>query len=343
MLTHGNVVSAVEIFSRGLEANDGFYDGVRTLVSVPLFHAAGLVVQLLTTIRAAGTVFVMPSFDVADFLECVAAERAESLVGVPAIWKAVLEHPRFGATDTSSVRTVLYGAAPVPPELVSGLAKAFPAARLGNGYGMTEMGNATFLPHRDARDHASSVGFPTPGTDVRLDDVDHNGVGVLAVRGPQVMRGYWNQPEATAASLSDGWLRTGDLCRVDADGRISIVDRAKDVIIRGGENVYSVEVENAILACPDVVEAAVVGVPDDRLGERVAAMVVNRPGAGVTAEKLLAQLAEKLAPYKLPEYIVVREEVLPRNASGKILKDVVRKSPDWALLSPIRLTHGGTS
>lgn len=338
VLTHANHLSAVEGFCRALESNDGFYDGVRTLIVAPLFHAAGLVIQMLSTVRMAGTSIVQAKFDAGEFLRCIAEERVESVFGVPAMLHEALNHPTFGTTDVTSVRNVLYGAAPVPPALIRRLMSAFPGAKLGNGYGMTELSPASFLPHRDADRYPNSVGFPTPGTEILLRDVDDDGVGELLVRGPQVMAGYWNQP-TTSAPDHDGWMPTGDLCRIDDEGRVYVVDRAKDMIIRGGENVYCVEVEDAIAGIDGVVEASVVGVPDERLGERVAALVVTRPDVELSGLDVIGRLANTLATYKLPEFVVLRTEPLPRNAGGKVLKSLVREDATWNDVTPLRITR----
>lgn len=327
---HRNVVAGVEVFFRALGADGATSEGVVTLVAVPLFHAAGLLTQLLTTVRQRGTVVVMTHFEVATFLRLLVEHRVQSLLGVPAILRALLDDSRFPGADTTSVRNVLYGAAPVPPDLVLDLLQAFPTARLGNGYGMTESGNVTYLPHRDAAGFPASVGFPSPGTEVRLDRVDDKGVGELLVRGPQVMTGYWNRPELDREVFQDGYLRTGDLCRFDEAGRIYVVDRIKDMIIRGGENVYSVEVESALSTVEGVLEVAVVGRPDPRMGECVAAVVVRAPGSDLNVVTILEHASRHLAPYKIPEYVLLRDGALPRNPGGKVLKRDLRELPDWA-------------
>ena len=205
---------------------------------------------------------------------------------------------------------------------------AFPNARVGNGFGLTETSSiATFLPHEWAAEHADSVGFAAPVVDLAL-DAPSDGVGELLVRGPNVVGGYWNKPDATAAAFVDGWLHTGDLARVD-DGLVRVVDRAKDMINRGGENVYSVEVENALAGAPGVGEAAVVGVPDDVLGEKVGAVIVPLPGQPFDVEPVLAYLRERLADFKVPQYVALRGEPLPRNPGGKILKRALRETTGW--------------
>jgi long-chain acyl-CoA synthetase len=228
------------------------------------------------------------------------------------------------------VRSVSYGGAPIAPELVARLGKAFPQARLGNGFGLTETSSvATFLPHEFAV-HADSVGFPAPVCDVRLDDVRPDGTGELLVRGPNVVPGYWNKPEATAAAFRDGWLHTGDLARIDDEGLVYLVDRIKDMINRGGENVYCVEVENALAGAPGVFDAAVLGVPDEMMGEKVGAVIVPAPGVEFDAAAVFDYLGAHLADFKIPQYLAVSAAPLPRNPGGKLLKRQLRDQTDWA-------------
>lgn len=207
--------------------------------------------------------------------------------------------------------------------------KEFPEARVGNGFGLTETSSVTtYLPHEYA-EHADSVGFPAPVCDVRVDKLGHDEVGELLVRGPNVVAGYWNKPEATADTFVDGWLRTGDLARIDSDGLVYIVDRAKDMINRGGENVYCVEVENALAGAPGVYDAAVVGVPDEVMGEKVGAVLVAAPGGSIDVPAVLAYLSKQVADFKIPQYVVVRSDPLPRNPGGKLLKRRVRDETNW--------------
>ncbi|HWN29268.1 MAG TPA: AMP-binding protein, partial [Actinomycetospora sp.] len=229
------------------------------------------------------------------------------------------------------VRRVSYGGAPIAPALVRRLQERLPQARLGNGFGLTETSSiATFLPHEWAAEHADAVGFAAPVVDLALADVDEAGVGELLIRGPNVVDGYWQAPDATARTFVDGWLHSGDLARVD-DGLVRIVDRAKDVINRGGENVYSVEVENALAGAPGVADAAVVGVPDDVMGEKVGAVLV---GTGIDVDAVLSYLDTQLADFKVPQYVVVSTEPLPRNPGGKLLKRTLRDGTAWG--APVR-------
>ncbi|WP_051941181.1 class I adenylate-forming enzyme family protein [Phaeacidiphilus oryzae] len=334
--THENFLSNCETCRRVMDygggAGESRQPGLRTLVSVPLFHVTGCNSQLLFLAHIGGTTVIMPRFEVKAFLRAIEEERINLVTSVPAIYWLALNRPEFARTDVSSVTKISYGGAPIAPELVGRIRKAFPAARVGNGFGLTETSSvATFLPHEFA-DHADSVGFAAPVCELRVVDAGPDGVGELLVRGPNVVAGYWNKPEATeAAFLPGGWLRTGDLARVDERGLVRIVDRAKDMINRGGENVYCVEVENALAGAPGVQEAAVVGVPDEVMGEKVGAVLVPLPGAEVDVPAVLAHLRGLIADFKLPEYVAIREEPLPRNPGGKILKRPLRESGelDW--------------
>ena len=187
----------------------------------------------------------------------------------------------------------------------------------------------SYLPHEYAG-HADSVGFAAPVCDVRVEPLTDDGVGELLIRGPNVVAGYWNKPEATTEAFADGWLHSGDLARIDGNGLIYIVDRAKEMINRGGENVYCVEVENALAGAPGVFEAAVVGVPDPVMGEKVGAVLVPAPGGGIDVPAVLAYLAERIADFKVPQYVVVQPQPLPRNPGGKLLKRRLRDSVDWS-------------
>ncbi|MFI5365716.1 MAG: class I adenylate-forming enzyme family protein, partial [Candidatus Binatia bacterium] len=207
----------------------------------------------------------------------------------------------------------------------------FPNARVRNGFGLTETASiSTFLPHDYAAAHADSVGFAAPVVDLQIvEPAPDTGVGELLVRGPNVVAGYWNKPEATAQTFVNGWLHTGDLARIDAQGLTYIVDRKKDMINRGGENVYCVEVENALAAHPKVFEVTVIGVPDTMMGEKVGAIVVPVPGQQIEPGEIVAFARAHLADFKVPEYIIIRPALLPRNPAGKILKPVLRKETQW--------------
>jgi acyl-CoA synthetase (AMP-forming)/AMP-acid ligase II len=207
---------------------------------------------------------------------------------------------------------------------------------VGNGFGLTETSSLTsFLPHEEAAEHADSVGFAMPVVDIALDRADPDtGVGELLVRGPNVVQGYWRKPRETEQAFVDGWLHTGDLARIDADGLLYVVDRKKDMINRGGENVYSIEVENVLAGAPGVGETAVVAVPDEMMGEKVGAVIVPRPGAQPDVQAILAHCHAHLADFKVPQFIAFHEGPLPRNPGGKLLKKQLREQTEWG--QPLR-------
>jgi acyl-CoA synthetase (AMP-forming)/AMP-acid ligase II len=304
--------------------------GLRTLISVPLFHVTGCNSQLLVALYVGGTAVIMPVFEVAAFLRAIEEEAIDTMVTVPAIYWLAISQPAFADVDISRVRSVSYGGAPIAPDLVARLGKAFPQARLGNGFGLTETSSvSTFLPHEFVA-HADSVGFPAPVVDVRLDAVAPDGTGELLIRGQNVVSGYWNKPEATADTFVDGWLHSGDAARIDDEGLVYLVDRLKDMINRGGENVYCVEVENALAGAPGVYEAAVLGVPDEMMGEKVGAVIVPMPGVSFDVPAVLGYLGEHIADFKVPQYVAVSSTPLPRNPGGKLLKRRLREDVDWA-------------
>src|SRR5579883_102223 len=328
MTTHEGFLSNTETCRRIVPLpSDG---SVRTLVSVPLFHVTGCNSQLLTSCESGGATVIMRAFEVQAFLRAIAQERVTSVTTVPAIFWFAINQPNFREFDVKHVRWAMYGGAPIAPDLVGRIVEAFPNARVGNGFGLTETSSvATFLPHEYAGVRPDSVGFAAPVVDLDLFETDSGGVGELLVRGPNVVQGYWNKPDATAQTFVKGWLHTGDLARIDAEGFVQIVDRKKDMVNRGGENVYCVEVENALCAHPAVYECAVMGVPDTMMGEKVGAVVVLKPGANAKPEEICEFLKGRLADFKIPQYMIIRPDVLPRNPGGKILKPKLRKETVW--------------
>ncbi len=329
MTTHEGFLSNIETCRRMVPLP---FDGsVRSLVSVPLFHVTGCNSQLLPTCAGLGTTVIMPSFNVQSFLRLIEEERINSLTSVPAVFYLAVNQTNFAQVDTSEVRWILYGGAPTAPDLVARILEAFPNARVGNGFGLTETSSvATFLPHEYARLRPDSVGFAAPVVDLKLDDVAANSdVGELLIRGPNIVKGYWNKPQATAETFVDGWLRSGDLARIDDQGFVQIVDRKKDMVNRGGENVYCVEVENALAAHPAVFEVAVMGVPDEMMGEKVGAVIVLRPDCQTQVPELIDFALGRLADFKVPQFVVIRASALPRNPGGKILKKHLRAEIDW--------------
>lgn len=330
MTTHENFLSNVETSRRVLGFAPEDEPTMRNLVSVPLFHVTGCNSQLLPQLAFGGATVVLPQFEVQAFLRAIVEERVNVLTSVPAIYYLAISQPEFADIDVGHVQWLTYGGAPIAPTLVEQLKEKFPAARVGNGFGLTETASiATFLPHEWAAAHADSVGFAAPVDDLDLDNPDAAGVGELLIRGPNVVPGYWNKPEATRDTFVERWLHSGDLARIDEHGLVYIVDRAKDMINRGGENVYSVEVENALAGAPGVYEAAVVGVPDTMMGEKVGAVIVPSPGGEFDEKAVVSYLGTKLADFKIPQYFALRSGQLPRNPGGKLLKGRLREETDW--------------
>ena len=308
------------------------------LLSVPLFHATGCHSVMVGNMGVGGKMVMMHHFDPERALELIARERVSTFGGVPTMVMQVLDFPRFTQYDTSSIRSVSYGGAPAPPDLVRRIKEAWPVGQPSNGYGLTETSSITSMNSGgDYIAKPDSVGPPVPVSDVAVvpgdfagdepdDSIPHGPDvrGELWIKGPQVVRGYWNRPLETAQVFTKGWLHTGDVARLDADNFIYIVDRAKDMIIRGGENIYSVQVEAALFEHPAVADCAVIGIPDPTLGEEVGAVVVLRPGAKVGAEELTMHVRNRLAGFMVPTRIWFRDEPLPRNPAGKVLKRQLR-------------------
>jgi acyl-CoA synthetase (AMP-forming)/AMP-acid ligase II len=319
----GNVLTCL-----GLPADIGA--GLRTLIPVPLFHVTGCNSQLLVAARIGGTSVILPAFDQAKMIASIPAERIAFVLTVPAIYSLILRRREFATIDVSAVRWVGYGGAPIAPGLVRALQDAFPGGRVFNGYEMTETASVmSMLPHEDAVEHADSVGYSVPSVDLGIVPLDDDpSTGELVVRGANVTAGYWQRPETNAETIVDGWLRTGDIVRADDAGRVHIVDRIKDIIIRGGENVSSIEVEAALLAAPGVAEAAVIAVPDDVMGEKVGAVLFGGAET-VDVPQVLAHCRKQLADFKIPQYVVVAGGPLPRNPGGKLLKAQLRESVEW--------------
>ena len=300
------------------------------ILVVPLFHVTGCVPVMLSCLASGLKLVIMYKWDPERALELIERERVTNFVGVPTQNWDLLASPKFADHDTSSLRSVGGGGAPAPPELVRRMASNYPKASAGIGYGMTET-NA-YGPQNGGDDyltHPTSTGRATPILQIEIRDLDGHAVpngepGEIWFKGPHLIRGYWNKPDATAEVIVDGWLRSGDIGRVDDEGFVYVEDRAKDMVLRGGENVYCAEVEAALYEHPKVHEAAVFGVPHERLGEEVAAAVMPVSGQLLTVEELQAHVAERLAPFKVPSIIVIVDEPLPRNASGKILKRELR-------------------
>ena len=344
--THRNIITnLMNLFFIGQRAALRFGAGDdrgqnATLLNIPLFHATGCLASMVVSTAAGGKLVMMHHFDAGAALALIEAERMTLVGGVPTIVMQLLDHPDFPRFDTSSVRSISYGGAPAPPDLVRRLRAAFPKAQPGNGYGLTETSAAVCL--NSGPDYVAkpdSCGPAVPVCELAIVPENFEGdepdaslprgpevVGELWIKGPNVVRGYWNKPEETDASFSKGWLKTGDVARIDEEGFVYIVDRAKDMIIRGGENVYSVIVEAAIFEHPAVADCAVVGVPHPTLGEEVAAVVVLRSGTVLEGEALARHVGERLAKFEVPTKYFFRTVALPRNPQGKVLKRELRDS-----------------
>jgi acyl-CoA synthetase (AMP-forming)/AMP-acid ligase II len=242
-----------------------------------------------------------------------------------------MNQSNFADFDMSGVGWVTYGGAPTAPDVIARLRRSFPNARLANGFGLTETSSvSTVLPDEYAELRPETVGFAAPPVEVDLGDPDPvTGVGELLIRGQNVVAGYWNNPAKTAETFVDGWLHTGDLARIDDEGFVQIVDRLKDMICRGGENVYCVEVENVLARHPGVFEVAVLGVPDEMMGEKVGAVIVPLPGADLDAREMHAFVQDHIADFNAPQYVSFRSEPLPRNPAGKVLKPTLRDETRW--------------
>jgi long-chain acyl-CoA synthetase len=301
------------------------------ILIVPLFHVTGCVPVMLSCFGMKLKLVMMHRWDPENALRLIESERVTTFVGVPTQSWDLLESPAFSKYDTSSLASIGGGGAPAPAKLVTRVEKGFKRGRPNIGYGMTETNG--FGPGHTGDDyvnHPNSTGRARISImDIEIRDEDGSPVptgtrGQIWMRSAAVIRCYWNKPEATAETIVDGWLASGDLGRIDDEGFLYIEDRAKDMVLRAGENVYCAEVESAIYEHGDVYEAAVFGVPHERLGEEVACVILRQPGTDLDADELKDFLAESLAPFKIPSRIAFTDEQLPRNASGKILKRTLR-------------------
>jgi acyl-CoA synthetase (AMP-forming)/AMP-acid ligase II len=303
------------------------------LAPTPLFHVTANNCILHPCTLVGGKIVFMHRWDAGRALELIERERVTNISGVPTMSRELLIHPDWSQRDTSSLKMMGGGGAPVQPDLVDKIDKSLATGVPSTGYGLTETsGIVTASSSKLYVSKPASCGRVVPTLDAKLidelgDDLPPgpDAVGELCVRGAVVIKGYLNRPEATADAIRDGWFRTGDIARIDDDGFVFIVDRAKDMVLRGGENVYCSEVEAAIYEHPAIAEAAVFGVPDERLGENVAAAIVVRDGATLTSTELQGFLADRIAKYKIPATIWIRDEMLPRNANGKFLKRELRQ------------------
>ena len=301
------------------------------LITTPLFHVTANNCAVYRVTAVGGTIVLMYRWDAGEALRLIEQERITSAGGVPVMGRELINHPDFDKRDTSSLLAISCGGAQVPPDQVRNIDDRIATARPGTGYGMTETcGIITSVAGDFFVDKPDSAGPAMPNFEVKCVDDAGNEVpigelGEIWVRGSSVIKGYINRPEATAESITDGWLHTGDIGRVDEHGFIYLVDRKKDMVLRGGENIYCVEVEAAIYHHPAIAECCVFGVPDERLGEEVGTAVYLKPGTSITADELRAHCAERLAKFKIPTHVWISPEPFPRNASGKFLKREVRE------------------
>jgi len=328
--THGRTLRVATdwVAMTGLTAGD------RYLMVNPYFHMFGLKAGILACLVAGATMLPEPVFDVDRVLTRVAAEQVTVLPGPPTLYQAILDHPDRARHDLSSLRVAVTGAADIPVELIRRVAAELPFSTIITGYGLTEAGTASATSAEDDPETiATTVGRPRPGFELRIVDGDGHDVmpaasGEIMLRGGSVMSHYLDDPAATAEALSaDGWLKTGDLGVVDEAGCLHIVGRAKDMFIVGGFNAYPAEIENALMRHPDIQQAAVIGIPDDRLGEVGMAYVTLRSGAATTEPDIISWARDQMANYKVPRVVRVID-TLPLNATGKVMKDVLRQQAE---------------
>jgi long-chain acyl-CoA synthetase len=323
-LTHGNLISNTDVTRTdivGARPDDVIFGGL------PLFHVFGQTVALNVAVAAGACLTLLPRFDAEHALRIIADHGVTVFEGVPTMYVALLHQPNRADYDTSTLRMCISGGAALPVEVLRGFEEAYGVSVL-EGYGLSETSPVASFNHPNREHKPGSIGTPIRDVEIRLvDGEDHDlpqgEVGEIIIRGPNVMKGYWQRPEATAEAVRDGWFHTGDLARVDEEGFLFIVDRKKDLIIRGGYNVYPREIEEVLYEHPAVAEAAVIGLPHPALGEEVAAAVALKPGAAVTAAELRDYVKSQVAAYKYPRHVWL-VDTLPKGATGKIQKrDIV--------------------
>ena len=340
LATHRSIVAAIQSFQFTFRAGEMLAPAAEEdenswqaamLLTVPLFHVTGSTAIMLSSFAFGRKMVMMYKWDSGEALRLVEAERITAFTGVPTMVWEMLQHPDFDKHDLSSLATIGGGGAPAPEGQVKRVAERFPGGQPGIGYGLTET-NAVASINSGALYLAKpkSCGVPTYLGDIRIEDdngkvLAANEEGEVCIHGSFVFKGYWNKPEATAEAFRNGWFRTGDIGYMDEDGFLYISSRAKDMILRGGENVYCAEVESAAYEYDNIYECSAFGVPDERLGEKVALAVMPSPGKSVDSEELKAFLRERIAHFKVPEFVFEYGEQLPRNAAGKILKRQLRE------------------
>lgn len=322
MLTHYNLVANVQMAKAWLSKAER--DKEVVLGVLPFFHVYGLTMVMNLSIMYGAKIILLPRFDAGQVLKTIQKHKPTLFPGAPTIYIGLLNHPDFKKYDLSSIKACISGSASLPLEVQEQFEKQT-NGKIVEGYGLTESSPVTHANPIWGRRVNGSIGIPWPDTDAKivkngtLEEVPVGEIGEIAVKGPQVMKGYWNNPEATEEVLKDGWLLTGDMGKMDEDGYFYVVDRKKDVIIAGGFNIYPREIEEVLFEHPDIVEAAVIGVPDDYRGETVKAVIVPKPGAKLDEKQLDEYCRKHLAAFKVPRIYEFREE-LPKSVIGKVLK-----------------------
>ncbi|MHB9145204.1 MAG: long-chain-fatty-acid--CoA ligase [Symbiobacteriia bacterium] len=325
MLTHKNLIANTLQTAAWMGKQDARRDHTRILSALPFFHVYGLTVVMNLAVALAGTMLLMPKFEVGEALKLIEKYKPSLFPGAPTMYVAIINHPDVAKRDLSSIESCISGSAPLPLEVQNSFER-ITHGRLVEGYGLTEASPVTHSnPLGEGRKNGT-IGLPFPNTDMKIVDLEtgdkvlgFNEVGELCVKGPQVMMGYWNRPEETARALRDGWLYTGDIAQMDEDGYTSIVDRKKDMIIAGGFNIYPREVEEILFQHPAVQEAVAVGVPDAYRGETVKAYLVLKQGQQATQDEIIAFCRDRMAKFKAPTAVEFRTD-LPKTIVGKVLR-----------------------
>jgi long-chain acyl-CoA synthetase len=328
MLTHRNLIANVEQCLEFFKGEFTFGEE-KCLTVIPLFHVFGMTSCMNLSIRIGAESVILPKFDVNEVLKTIETERPTMFPGVPTMYVALTNHPEAEKYNLGSIRTCNSGSAPMPV----GLMKEFErktGAKILEGYGLSEASPTTHVNPPFGERKPGSVGIGFPSTEYKIVDLAEGKIevpfgesGELIIKGPQVMKGYWNLPEETANTLRDGWLFTGDIAKMDADGYVSIIDRKKDLIIASGYNIYPRDIEEVLYEHPSIMEAVIVGVPDPYRGETVKAVIVKKPGATLTEEEVISYCQDEMAPYKVPKIVEFRNE-LPKTSVGKILRRSIR-------------------
>ena len=305
----------------------------RSIIAVPLFHVTGLFAQLITLIYAGGSSVIMPKMDAGEMIRLIAEKRVTHTLSVPTVYIMMMNHPDAKKYDLSHFRVGAFGGAAISAESVRQIGEWIPGIELHNTYGLTEVSSpATMMPHQHSVRKAASIGWPTPVTQLKVvnpdtfEEMPANVEGELWIKAPNVTPGYWEMPEATAKAVTDGWLHTGDVASIDEEGFVYIKDRLKDMINRGGEKIFSVEVENVLYTNPKILEVAIVGVPDDKFGELMKAVVVPKEGSAISEDEVKDWVINRMAKFKTPTYVEFVKE-LPRNPNGKVMKKELRYLP----------------